>query len=354
MFKTRFTDLVGIQWPIVQAPMIGGFSSPEMVATVSNLGCLGTLALGNSSPDDIEQLYTATRKLTKKPFAVNLFVSNDIKLPTHEEKSKSVKALQPSYDELGIDPSYLHHKSLTLPIDLNTQIETILRLNVPIVSFTFGIPSAQIISKLKQKGIVIVGTATNQTEAMRVQQKGFDAVILQGIEAGGHRASFLSDGTSGPSTSLLNQQTSESITIPKILTGGIMTGQQIASYIGQGADACQLGSAYLFTDEAKLDKAYLDRLLAGESQTCLSKGFTGKYARVVSSKFTDVMKNKAVLAFPFQGQLTMDMRTKATAINENDFVPFWAGESASIGQRQSTASLTHKLISDLRTKVLDM
>lgn len=353
MFKTRFTDLVGIQWPIVQAPMIGGFSNPEMVATVSNLGCLGTLALGNSSPDDIEQQCSATRRLTEQPFAVNFFVHNDIKLPTHEAKSKAVQALQTAYDELGVDSSYLHQKAFTLPVDLNAQIETILDLNVSVVSFTFGIPSTQIINKLKQNGIVVIGTATNQTEALRVQQKGFDAVILQGIEAGGHRASFLNDGASGPVTSVLNQQTSELITIPKILTGGIMTGQHIAAYIRQGADACQLGSAYLFTDEAKLDEAYLATLRAAGSETCLSKGFTGKYARMVSNKFTKEIKGKTVLGFPFQGQLTMDMRTKATAIDEHDFVPFWSGESASMGQRQSATSLTQKLISDFVTHVSD-
>lgn len=348
MLKTRFTDLVGIQWPIIQAPMIGGYSSPEMAAVVSNLGCLGTLALGNSSPENIELECSNTLSLTNKPFAVNLFVSQNIRVPCIEDKSEAVNALESFYEELGIDPAYLYQKTLTLPPDLNEQVETVIDLAVPIVTFTFGIPSAEIINKLKQNGIVVIGTATNLTEAKHVQTKGLDAVILQGIGAGGHRASFLNDGSSGPSTQLLNQQTTDSITIPKVVTGGIMNGQQIASYINQGAGACQLGSAYLLTDEAKLEDYYIAAIQKAGPDTCLSNGFTGKYARVISNKFTKQMKGKSVLGFPFQGQLTMDLRSKASLINEYGLLPFWCGESASNATNQSTACLTKNLIDELQ------
>jgi nitronate monooxygenase len=352
MIKTRLTDLVGIQWPIVQAPMIGGYSSPEMVAKVSNLGCLGTLALGNSSPENIEQQYAETVNLTNQPFAANFFVSHNITIPKIDQKSVAIRALQPYYEELGIDPSVLYQRQLSLPQDLNAQIEAVIGLKIPVITFTFGIPSVEIVNKLKQNGTFLVATATTEPEARLIQSKGFDAVILQGIGAGGHRASFLTDGNSGPDTALLNQQTSASITIPKVVTGGIMNGEQIASYIKQGADACQLGSAYLFTYEAKLENYYLAALQKMPMDTCLSNSFTGKYARVLRNKYTEEMANKMILGFPFQGQLTTELRTKATAIKDHEFLPLWAGDSAYLGQQQTVESLTKKLINDLDVSLL--
>lgn len=353
MIKTRFTELAGIQWPIVQAPMIGGYSSPEMVAAVSSLGCLGTLALGNSSPENIDQLCLETMNHTDQPFAVNFFVSQNTTIPSPAEKSEAIKSLQPYYQELGIDPAFLYQKALTQTPELNAQVEAVIGLGVPIVTFTFGIPDKAIINKLKRNGIMVIGTATNRTEAALVEGNGFDAVILQGIGAGGHRASFLSDGTTGPSTTVLNQKTGD-LTIPRVITGGIMNGQHIAEYINQGADACQLGSAYLFTDEAKLEDYYLAALKKSQSGTCLSKSFTGKYARVVRNKFTREMKDQAVLNFPFQGQLTMDMRIKAAAFKEYGVLPFWSGESASVGERQTTTCLTKKLIDECKAELSNM
>jgi nitronate monooxygenase len=353
MINTQFTDLVGIEWPIVQAPMIGGYSSPEMVAKVSNLGCLGTLALGNSSPENIEQQYAETVSLTNQPFAANFFVSDNATLPDIEEKALAIRALQPYYEQLGIDPFVLYQRQVSLPQDLNAQIEVVIGLKIPIITFTFGIPSDEIVKKLKQNGTLLVATATSEPEAHLIQSKGFDAVILQGIGAGGHRASFLTDGNSGPDTALLKQQTSASITIPTVATGGIMNGQQIAGYINQGAHACQLGSAYLFTYEAKLENYYLAALQKKPMNTCLSNSFTGKYARVLRNKFTEEMVNKTILSFPFQGQLTIDLRTKATSIKEHEFLPLWAGDSAYLGQQQTVESLTKKLINDLHISLIN-
>lgn len=350
--KTSFTDLADIQWPIVQAPMIGGYSSPEMVSKVSNQGCLGTLALGNSSPENIEQQCSETKKMTNKPLAANFFVSHNAIIPNIEQKSMAIKALQPYYEALGIDPAYLYQKQLSLPQDLNAQIEAVIGLKIPIITFTFGVPSDEIVKKLKQNGVLLVATATSEPEARLIQSKGFDAVILQGTGAGGHRASFLTDGNSGPDTALLYEQTSASITIPKIVTGGIMNGQQIASYINQGADACQLGSAYLFTDEANLDDYYLAALQKVPMNTCLSNSFTGKYARVLRNKYTEEMAQKTILSFPFQGQLTTDLRTKAATIKDYEFVPLWAGDSAYLGQQQTVESLTKKLINDLQVSLI--
>ncbi|SFJ80170.1 NAD(P)H-dependent flavin oxidoreductase [Methylophaga sulfidovorans] len=343
-----FTDLLNIDFPIVQAPLVGGYSSPEMVATVSNLGCLGTLALGNSSPEQIEAQCLATQALTDKPFAANFFVIQNQSSPGDSEKVKALQALDAYYTELGIDPSCLYQEKLSKRPDIHEQIEAVMAFNVPIITFTFGIPSIDILKKLREKSTFLMATATTIDEAKMIQDIGFDAVVLQGIEAGGHRASFLSEGNKGPDTSLLLQQMKGSISIPKIVTGGIMNGQQISNYIKQGADACQLGTAYLFTHEAKLNEDYIAAIQKSPIDTCLTKTFTGKYARVVRNKFTQEMENKTAMDFPYQSQLTSVIQRKAAELKKFEYMPFWTGSSDVRGYKQSTESLTRQLISDLQ------
>jgi len=353
MYKTSFTELVGIQWPIIQAPMIGGYSSPEMVAIVSNLGCLGTLALGNLTAEQIKQQCHQAISLTDKPVAANLFARPNPyqNIPSLNKNSQEIEILIPYYQQLGIDETVLLNHKLANLADLNLQIEALLATNIPIVTFTFGVPSADIVKKLKQKGKIVIATATTIEEAKQIQNDDFDAVIMQGIEAGGHRASFLSDGSSGPTTHSLLKQAQQSISIPIIITGGIMNGQQIAQHINNGADACQLGTAYLFTDESKIESYYLEALLQRQAETCLTNSFSGKYARVISNKFAQEMEYQHVAPFPYQGQLTSSIRTKAIELGRYEYLPFWAGESYSLGSQQSTESLTKKLIDDLMISI---
>ena len=348
MVKTLFTSLVDIDYPIIQAPLVGGYSGPEMVAAVSNLGCLGTLALGNSSPDQIEKACAETQSLTDKPFAANFFITQNQTYPTSSEKVSALDALASYYTELGLDPSCLYQEPLSAAPDLEEQIEAILDFNVPIITFTFGVPSVELLNKIRSQGVFLIATATNIDEARLIQNFGFDAVILQGIDAGGHRASFLTAGNTGPDATSLFQQTSRSISIPQVVTGGIMTGQQISSFIRQGADACQLGSAYLFTDEAKLEEPYLSAIQQRPVDTCLTNSFTGKYARVVCNSFTQTMQGQSVVSFPYQSQLTSAIRKKAAELKKFEYLPFWLGNSAVQGLQQSTESLTQNLISELK------
>ncbi|NQZ54265.1 MAG: nitronate monooxygenase [Piscirickettsiaceae bacterium] len=346
--NTSFTELVGIQWPIVQAPMVGGYSSPEMVAIVSNLGGLGTLALGNLTPEQIKQQCNQTLSLTDKPFAINLFARQKQTIPSLNKNSEEIKALIPYYQQLEIDESVLFNQKIANLPDLNLQIDAILNTEVPIVTFTFDIPSPDIVEKLKQSGKIVIATATSTDEAKLVQNEGFDAVILQGSNAGGHRASFLTDGNGGPETQLLLKQTKQAVSIPIISSGGIMNGQQIVQHISNGADACQLGTAYLFTDEAKVESYYLEALLQHQVETCLSDSFTGKYARVLNNRFAKEMKPYRAASFPYQGQLTSSIRSKAADIGRYEYLPFWAGASYSLGRRQTAASLTKTLIDELK------
>lgn len=351
MLTTSFTKLVGVQWPIVQAPMIGGYSSPEMVAIVSNLGCLGTLALGNLSAEQITQQCEQALALTDKPIAANLFARVNQDLPNRTNCMPGIKALQRHYQQLDIDDSELLNQPLTDFPDLDLQVEAIINTVVPIVSFTFGLPNADIVKKLKQNGKIVIATATTIEEAKQIQNNDFDAVILQGIEAGGHRASFLSDGNRGPTSQSLLKQAQQAISIPIIITGGIMNGQHIAQHISNGAQACQLGTAFLFTDESKVEPFYLDALLQQQNETCLSKAFTGKYARIIKNKFAQDMANEAIAEFPYQAQLTSSLRSKATTLARYEYLPFWAGQSYALGCRQTAEMLTIMLIKDLQNSM---
>lgn len=327
--------------------MVGGYSGPDMVAIVSNLGCLGTLALGNSTPEQVEEQCAHTLSLTGKPFAANFFINQSNSLPSCSDKARALAALDPYYTELGIDPSCLYQEQLPAVPDIYEQVEAVLAFNVPIITFTFGIPPLDLLKKLRAKGVFLIATATSKDEARLIQNIGFDAVVLQGINAGGHRASFLSDGDTGPDTTTLFQQTSKAISIPQIVTGGIMNGQDISHFIMRGADACQLGTAYLFADEAKLDEHYLSAMQKRPVETCLTKTFTGKYARVIRNTFTDDMADKSVINFPYQSQLTSIIRRRAAEFKKFEYLPFWSGGSDVQGYQQSTESLTRNLISDL-------
>lgn len=345
--KTTFTDLTGIDYPILQAPMIGGYSTPEMVAAVSNHGALGSLALGNSSPEAISDECIKTFQLTDKPFAANFFVTQHISMPSVDESIKAIDALTPYYEELGLVPmlpKQIEHASTQ---NIHDQIDAVINMKVPIVTFTFGIPSVDIIKKLKSYGVTVIATATSLPECQMIEKAGFDAVILQGISAGGHRASFLTDGKYGPDTALLYQQTRSLISIPKIVAGGIRNGSQIADYLRQGVSACQLGTPYLLTNEANVNEFYLSSIQSATKKTCLSNAYTGKYGRLLCNRFTSEMANKSFLIFPLQGRLTAGISNKAATNRKYDLLPLWLGESPAVDKKQTTESLTKKLINEL-------
>ncbi len=344
--KTKLTELIGLQYPIIQAPMAGGATTANLVAAVANAGCLGSLGAGYLAPDEISKTIKQIRELTQRVFAVNLFVPEP-HVATKDQMRTACDAINQCALELNIE---------TQPIEgpyapsFENQIAMLLREKVPVVSFTFGIPGADIIQKFKANGTVIIGTATTLAEATALQEAGVDAIVAQSSEAGGHRGTFLdsAEGALVPLSKLL-QQLIGKISLPVIASGGIMNGKKIAAVMISGAAAVQMGTAFLTCAESGIHPKYKHILLEQkQDNTTLTRAFSGKMARGINNQFIQCMQSKtdAILDYPIQNALTKIMRAKAKEVNAVEFMSLWAGQSAALCRDVSAKELINQLISE--------
>lgn len=315
-----------IRFPIIQAPM-GGVATPRLVASVSNAGGLGSLGAAYMSAKEIKESIREIRDLTDQPFAVNLFSCaagpKDLK-QIHDAQ----RFLDRYRKELGI-PSEIPDFS-KLP-EFFEQFEVILSEKVPVFSFTLGIPPLPLLQSLKKQRTVIMGTATSLDEALLLESNGVDAVIAQGVEAGGHRGTFL-DPANDPMLGLstLVPLFAHSLQIPVVAAGGIMNGDGIASVLALGASAAQLGTAFIACPESGAPRCYKDTLLHPlAAETIITSVFSGRPARVVRNKFIKEMQDHQapIASFPYQNMLTRDIRTVAAKMNRSDLVSLYAGQN---------------------------
>lgn len=344
---TKLTSLLHITLPLIQAPMSGGATTPEMVAAVSNAGGMGSLGAGYMSPEAIRTAIKKIRELTANPFTVNLFIPNEHHA-TEEQIKQSVKAIQACCPELNFTvpltpPPYAQ--------SFDQQMAVLLEEHVPVFSFTFGLPSAKWIALCKENKITLLGTATTLEEAQYLQANHIDAVIAQGSEAGGHRGTFLgSVETSLHSTFALTALLTEHINLPVIASGGIMEAKGIVTALTQGAQAVQMGSAFLCCKESGIHPLYKKILLTSSSDTTtLTRVFSGRYARGITNTFIQRMQAHAndVLDYPIQNALTSTMRKEAAQQNNTDFMSLWAGQSAFLCKELSAAELVKELNNDV-------
>ncbi|HEV2613597.1 MAG TPA: nitronate monooxygenase [Gammaproteobacteria bacterium] len=338
-------------WPhtkIIQAPMAGGATTPELVAAVSNAGGLGSFAAGYLSPDEIRSSIRKIRALTSKPFAVNLFIPEEHHATDHQIE-QARKIVQASCAELNttintIKPPYSPA--------FDDQMNVLLEEKISVFSFTFGIPSREWIEKFKENNILLVGTATTLSEAKLLQKNNIDAIVLQGSEAGGHRGSFLDK----PENSLVKLKSLLStvipeIKIPVIAAGGIMNAQEIITLLKLGASAVQMGTAFLTCTESGIHANYKKALLhAKNNSTVLTRAFSGKLARGLKNKFIVNMQphEKEILDYPIQNALTKQMRQEASKQNNTDFMSMWAGEAAYLCKAVSAAELMQALSENIQ------
>jgi nitronate monooxygenase len=315
-----------IRFPIIQAPM-AGVTTPRLVAAVSNAGGLGSLGAAYTPPNEIKEAIRKIRDLTEMPFSINLFAPASMPF---DEKSivQAQKFLDQFRKELDI-PAHLPDFS-ELP-NFEEQIEVILEEKPPIFSFTLGIPPPLILQRLKKEKIVTMGTATTVDEALLLEKSGVDAVIAQGSEAGGHRATFL-DLESDPmlGVTALVPLFSRVLKVPIIAAGGIMNGNGVVSALALGAAAAQLGTAFIACPESGASQPYKDALLhPHEMATIVTTAFSGRPARVLRNKFVkEMQRNNATIApFPFHNILTKDIRTAAAKANRMDLMALYAGQN---------------------------
>ncbi|MDF0606243.1 nitronate monooxygenase [Neisseriaceae bacterium TC5R-5] len=325
--------------PIVQAPMAGGATTAQLVATVSQAGALGFLAGAMLSPERLLAEVASIRQLTDRPFGINLFVL-EAPQPQAEQLAFALKLLAPLHAELGLPPPQVPTRFCESFAD---QFEALLVARPKVASFTFGMLSQQQVLRLQQADIAVIGTATDLAEAAAWAALSVDALCAQGKEAGGHRGAFLGRPPGGLySTRELVAKMVQHQPLPVIAAGGLMSGQDIALMLRQGAQACQLGTAFLRCPESGISACWKAELAAARAgSTQLTRAFSGRHARGLSNRYMALMASveDRLPAYPVMNALTAPLRAAANQLANRDFLSLWAGEGVAASRQLAAAEL---------------
>lgn len=323
------TDILQVAYPIIQAPMLG-VSTPEMAAAVSNEGGLGSLPVGGLSPEVTKQLIRKTKNLTDKPFAVNLF-AHEIPTYTKYDLEPMRKLLLQLANKRGYN---LAEDDLTNVKFYNhlDQIDILTEEKISLVSFTFGCLDPKSIQTLKQNACTLIGTATCVQEALFLQQQDIDLIAVQGIEAGGHRGTFIEDMPL-PQIGLFSllPQVKRMVHIPCIAAGGINSAQTIKAAFELGASGVQIGTAFIGTNESVAITSYKNKVdVAKDTDTTLTKAFSGRWARGIKNEMMHEIEQAGIPIppYPLQNGLTANLRKLAQQRNDSEYTSLWAGQSA--------------------------
>jgi nitronate monooxygenase len=351
MLETELTRSLHIRYPLFQAPMAGGPTTPELAAAVSNAGGLGNLGAGYLKPEEIRSAIREIRRRTDRPFGVNLFVPGP-SAESEETISRMTEHLNPYRAELGIP---LNPPIPPISESFEEQAHVLLEENIPVFSFTFGIPPRSIIEAFKKNGTFVIGTATTVEEARLLEAAGVDAITAQGSEAGGHRGSFLKGGPSSlVGTMALVPQVVDHVSVPVIAAGGIMDGRGLVASLALGAAAVQMGTAFLASAESGASAIHKQMILSSnEDDTDLTSAYTGKAARGIQTRFMNEMRSYpgAIPAYPIQNALTRDIRQAAAKSNNPEFMSLWAGQGLRLAVDQPAAVIVQRTIEQARALI---
>ena len=331
--------------PIVLAPLAGGGSTPRLTAAVSEAGGFGFLAAGYLTAAVLAERLAQTRALTSAPIGVNVFVPGSPAAPGIVEAYAATLAddARDAGVELGV-PRFDDD-------DWTAKMDLLLEAPVPVVSFTFGCPDRAVIDGLHEAGSEVWITVTTPAEARYAAGQGADALVVQGIEAGGHRSSFLDDpaGT-GDGLGLLSllQLAGADASVPLVAAGGISTGGAVAAVLAAGAAAAQIGTAFLRCPEAGTADVYR-QALAGTGTTALTRAFTGRLARGIGNRFLDRHTAAAPVAYPEIHYLTAPLRAAGRASGDSGLVNLWAGQSHQLSTDVPAGQLVRELAAQART-----
>lgn len=341
--RHAFCERFGLEHPVIQAPMIG--PKPALAAEVSAAGGLGSIACAAMSPDGIRAEVAALRARTDRPFNLNFFAHHRA-APAPEREAAWAARLAPAYAEFGIDPASVAPGPERAPFDAG-MAGIVAELRPPVVSFHFGLPEPDLLARVRETGCRIIACATTVAEARWLAERGVDAVVAQGVEAGGHRGMFLTDDLAGQiGTLALVPQVVDAVDLPVIAAGGIADARGSAAAFALGAAAVQVGTAYLACDAAGLSPVHARALAeAGDADTALTTVFTGRPARGIRNRamreFGPIAPDAP--AFPRAAAALQPLRAAAEARGSGDFTPLWAGQGAALARVRDAAVLTRAL-----------
>ncbi|HTP61958.1 MAG TPA: nitronate monooxygenase [Burkholderiales bacterium] len=343
--STALSAELGLVAPIVQAPMAGGPSSQELVAACSAAGALGSFGFAYTQPEEMKKQAAWVRAKTGRPFGINLFTSQQPAAIDAGAQRAALDAVAGYYKELGLPPP--EPARAPYAPDLNAQLDAVEEIAPRVFTVHLADLPAQRIKRLKAKNICIGGSANCVAEAQHLESLGFDFVIAQGGEAGGHRGSYLRDPyQSLTGTFALLRLIVRATKLPVIAAGGIMDGSGIAAALALGAQLAQLGTAFIPCPESGAAQAHKDAVLAArEDDTGVTEKFSGKPARGLVNRFMKEMAAKAApqLAFPAQNSITGKLRQASAKAGMPDFVALWAGQAAPLARALPAGELIARL-----------
>ena len=350
--KTKFTELLGIKYPIVQGPFGGGLSSVELTSIVSNAGGLGSFGGQPYTAAEIIKICLEIRTRTDRPFNINLWVNDrDTALSDFGDEAyqKLIDLFTPYFNELSLP---LPKRPEDLGPRFEEQVEAVFEAKPAVFSFVYGIPSDAILEKCRMLGIKTLGTATTVDEAIALEQAGVDAIVATGFEAGGHRVSFLRSAEDSLTGILsLIPQVADRITIPVVAAGGIVDARSIKAALVLGADAVQMGTAFLATQQSNASQDHKDVLFSEKARyTSLTKIFTGRLSRGITTRLMEDLKyHQNLLApYPLQGKFMGHLKAyPATATSNPEFKSYWAGQSAPLLKHRNASELFETIISGM-------
>jgi nitronate monooxygenase len=346
----RLTAKLGIDYPIIQGPL-GGLSSQKLTAAVSSFGGLGSFGAHGLAPEAIKEVIGQIRSLTSKPFAMNLWVSmEDEGARTSDEDAfnRSLAPLTSHLAALGAPrPTFKPYS----PARFEDQARVLLDAKVPVFSFIFGIPPKEVLDECRTNHIVTIGTATTPEEAAALQEAGVDAIVASGFEAGGHRGSFLraaEDSLTG--TISLVPQIADMVDVPVIAAGGIADARGVIAALALGAEAVQIGTAFLTCEESGAGVLHRHVLREKHSgHTALTKGFTGRLARGIHNRLIQELNQPEIeiLPYPLQRGLVRNVAIPAEAAGRLDLLPLWAGQSANLSTCTNVSAFLTSLVNEV-------
>jgi len=345
---TRLQELLGIELPLIQAPM-AGVQGSTLAAAVSNAGALGSLPCAMLTVDGMRAELAALRARTSRPINVNFFVYA-LPAPSEEREAAWRSALCTYYKEFGIDAATIPTGAGRAPFTAEAA-DVLAEFKPAVVSFHFGLPSAALLARVKTWGAKVLSSATTVEEARWLEEHGVDAVIAQGFEAGGHRGMFLSaDLSTQLGTFALLPQVVGAVKVPVIAAGGIADAKGAAAAMALGAAGVQIGTAYLLCPEATTSAVHRAALKSGAARnTALTNLFTGRPARGIVNRIMRELGPVSALPpeFPLATSAIAPLRAKAEANGSGDFSPLWSGQNASGCREIPAADLTRALAAGL-------